>query len=249
MARTFTRSTPWTARGCATWPRRGTAWSPDGTPYRLSCAYCFDKKAANPSEAGYGRSKPTAPMPRASSRIAARDTNLEDHRAGWSPDGKSLVIRADRYLGARPNGRRIFTIGTDGRGLLRSRRGRSTETTLTGRRMAPRSPSTPQRRPSPTQNIWTIHPDGSGLTQLTKYDQVGQATFHPTWSPDGTQILFSHSPSSPDGWGDFFVMNARWLRPARDREHCHAREPRRVGIAPDAVAVTAAWRAPRCPRP
>ena len=60
--------------------------------------------------------------------------------------------------------------------------------------------------PSPTQNIWTIHPDGTGLTQLTTYDQDGQATFHPTWSPDGTQILFSHSPST-DGWGDFFVMN------------------------------------------
>ena len=60
--------------------------------------------------------------------------------------------------------------------------------------------------PSPTQNIWTIHPDGTGLTQLTTYDEDGQATFHPSWSPDGSRILFSHSPST-DGWGDFFVMD------------------------------------------
>ena len=61
--------------------------------------------------------------------------------------------------------------------------------------------------PSPTQNIWTIHPDGTGLTQLTTYDEEHQATFHPTWSPDGAHILFSHSPSGPDGTGDLFVMD------------------------------------------
>jgi Tol biopolymer transport system component len=27
--------------------------------------------------------------------------------------------------------------------------------------------------PSPTQNIWTIRPDGSGLAQLTTYSQDG----------------------------------------------------------------------------
>ncbi|MEA2620244.1 MAG: hypothetical protein QOC97_1017, partial [Chloroflexota bacterium] len=34
----------------------------------------------------------------------------------------------------------------------------------------------------------------------------GQATYHPSWSPDGMRILFSHSPST-GGFADFFVMN------------------------------------------
>lgn len=60
--------------------------------------------------------------------------------------------------------------------------------------------------PSQNQNIWTINPDGTGPAQLTTYRKRGQATFHPSWSPDGSQLLFSHSPST-DGSGDFFVMD------------------------------------------
>ena len=58
----------------------------------------------------------------------------------------------------------------------------------------------------PDQNVYTIHPDGMGLERLTSNSEAGQHTFHPSWSPDGTQILFSHNPST-DGWGDFFVMD------------------------------------------
>ena len=63
---------------------------------------------------------------------------------------------------------------------------------------------------SADMNIYTIHPDGTGLTQLTsklRSSGHGQmATFHPSWSPDGSQIVFSHAPATNDT-ADLFVMN------------------------------------------
>jgi Tol biopolymer transport system component len=38
--------------------------------------------------------------------------------------------------------------------------------------------------------IWTMNADGSGATQLSGRDGFGD--FYPSWSPDGTKLLFSH---------------------------------------------------------
>ena len=46
---------------------------------------------------------------------------------------------------------------------------------------------------TPVQNLWVMHPDGSGRRALTK--QTGRA-FTPAWSPDSTRIVFSHEPRS-----------------------------------------------------
>jgi Tol biopolymer transport system component len=49
------------------------------------------------------------------------------------------------------------------------------------------------------------------VTQMTSglstYADGGQGTYHPSWSPDGGQILFSHGPAT-DGFADLFVMKA-----------------------------------------
>jgi Tol biopolymer transport system component len=39
-------------------------------------------------------------------------------------------------------------------------------------------------------DLFEIHPDGSGLTQITSSDQDGLFSFGPVWSPDGSQLLF-----------------------------------------------------------
>jgi dipeptidyl aminopeptidase/acylaminoacyl peptidase len=71
--------------------------------------------------------------------------------------------------------------------------------------------SPPEANQGGEQNIFTIHPDGTGLTQLTAHlssEADGkQGTFHPSWSPDGSQIVFIHNPGT-NGVGDLWVMNA-----------------------------------------
>jgi Tol biopolymer transport system component len=40
-------------------------------------------------------------------------------------------------------------------------------------------------------NLYTIKPDGSGLTALTTFGQAGQRATQPTWTPDGSRIIFT----------------------------------------------------------
>ncbi|HEX9774684.1 MAG TPA: PxKF domain-containing protein [Actinomycetota bacterium] len=50
--------------------------------------------------------------------------------------------------------------------------------------------------------VYTMNADGTGVTQLT--DAAGQSRY-PSWSPDGTRIVFG---SSRDGNWEIYVMNA-----------------------------------------
>ena len=129
----------------------------------------------------------------------------QDNRAAWSPDGKRLVFTRDTYTTPEQFG--IFTIALDGSDLRR----------VTPERMnvddAAWSPDGTliafQSPPEPTdgveQDIYTIHPDGTGLRKLTQGLGLGWSN-GASWSPDGSRIVFSHLPST-DGASDLFVMN------------------------------------------
>jgi len=55
--------------------------------------------------------------------------------------------------------------------------------------------------------IWVMNADGSGQRRLT--DDPGFTDLLPSWSPDGTRILFSRCTEQPGGSGcDLVVMNA-----------------------------------------
>jgi Tol biopolymer transport system component len=189
------------AKGCDAGPE-GDAWSPDGR--RLVYArFCFDKAGTFVESGLWTINVDGTGVRRVTTGTTASHT--EDHRAGWSPDGKQLVFeRID--TSAAPERAAIFTVGVDGKNLRQvtpwKLDANDPDWSPDGTLIAFNSTA----EPSPTQNIWTIKPDGTGVAQLTTYNEAGQATFHPSWSPDGTQILYSHNPST-DGWGDFFVMN------------------------------------------
>jgi TolB protein len=50
-------------------------------------------------------------------------------------------------------------------------------------------------------DLWRVNPDGTGLSRLT----VDGSSLNPSYSPDGTKIIFSHVMT--DGSRDLFTMN------------------------------------------
>jgi Tol biopolymer transport system component len=56
-------------------------------------------------------------------------------------------------------------------------------------------------------SIWTIHPDGSGVTPLVK-THVPQNFHHPRWSPDGTKVIFPGRLDSSQGESQLWTVNA-----------------------------------------
>lgn len=63
----------------------------------------------------------------------------------------------------------------------------------------------PQVNGQETANIATINADGTGFTQLTFNAPGKGASIDPSWSPDGTKIVFRHCPST--SFCDLFTMN------------------------------------------
>ena len=137
----------------------------------------------------------------------------EQHNEGfWSPDGKRIAFK--RYQYTNPEQFSIYTVASDGTdprrvtpvGMDAGDPAWSPDGTL----IAFQSP--PEANAGGEENIFTIHPDGSGLRQLTAHlssrTDGNQGTFHPSWSPDGAQILFSHDPGTTGPYSDIFVMNA-----------------------------------------
>ncbi len=124
--------------------------------------------------------------------------------ASFSPDGKSIVYR---------------TAGPDGEGLRMMNLADRRITSLTSEYdnfpvwSAHTNLIAFIRRIDSDFEVMTIHPDGSGLTQLT-HTHGNEA--HLAWSPDGEQLLFTSSrmgfkdeviyTGAPQPYGEIFVM-------------------------------------------
>jgi len=57
-----------------------------------------------------------------------------------------------------------------------------------------------------SSNIYSVRPDGSELTLLTDFLRPGERAVHPTFSADGSQILYT--TFGLDGWPHLSVMNS-----------------------------------------
>jgi Tol biopolymer transport system component len=142
----------------------------------------------------------------------ACENGAQDNQAAWSPDGTRIAFVRDTY--SKPERFAIFTVAVDGSDLRRVTPDgldvHDPAWSPDGQWIAFQSP--PEPVASGEQNIYKIHPDGTGLTQLTSglshWEAGGQATFHPWWSPDGTEIVFSHGPGAMTDRSSLFVMRA-----------------------------------------
>jgi TolB protein len=110
----------------------------------------------------------------------------------WSPDGKRLAFEVHNSKTGTPASRRaIFTINADGSGVHQltdwSLNGSNPDWSPDGRLIVFRSVS-----PTKDQhgNLYTIHPDGTGLKRLTSYGGV-KTVEAGSFSPDGQWIVFS----------------------------------------------------------
>lgn len=114
----------------------------------------------------------------------------------WSPDGSRLTYWRDPYRNGQPTGTAVYTIEADG----------THERRLTDPKMFAGDPDwspdgewivfstypllefnfTPE-----ISNLYRIHPDGSGLEQLTHNETADLRATQPRYTPDGEWIVFT----------------------------------------------------------
>jgi Tol biopolymer transport system component len=123
-----------------------------------------------------------------------------DFQPAWSPDASKLA-----FVSNRDGNDEIYVMNTDGGG----------ETTLTS---DPADDYDPVWSPDGTkiafvragQNIYTMNPDGTGVTSVPSGVQHGcaestsQAQFDPEWSPDGQSLAFGDYESDPTCTGSYW---------------------------------------------
>ena len=53
---------------------------------------------------------------------------------------------------------------------------------------------------SEPSNLWTIHPDGSGLRQLSALAALDLRLAQARWTPEGTRLIVAEAHENPVGW-------------------------------------------------
>jgi len=133
----------------------------------------------------------------------------EEDEVQWSPDGTHFVFQRSR----RSDGSTaIFTATVDGTDFLQlspwELDGEHADWSPDGSLIvfesygggAPVGVST---------NVFTVHPDGTDLTQITQNEGGEVNSTNPAWAPDGTRIVFAQSPGSGRfGFNDIYTMKA-----------------------------------------
>jgi Tol biopolymer transport system component len=190
------------------------AWSPDGKQLAFGRLvnptgnYQDDRLTIEVLDLATRESRVIASAP------AAGAEAIEYVNARWSPDGKQVVYVINRYATPPTNesllGSSIAVVKTDGSEATSPR-------ILTDAAMFGSHPDwSPDGKrivfithglgfdadSTRASNLYTINPDGTGMTQVTRFGDNDTRVGTPSWTPDGTQILFMHilrNASNPDG--------------------------------------------------
>jgi TolB protein len=132
---------------------------------------------------------------------------VQDNGASWSPDGSRLVFtRWVHRIGDGLDQFTVMTMASDG-GDLRSVSPNDVNAgepvwSPDGSLIAFQSPPDDEGVP---KGIYTIRPDGTGMTSLT-IELGDRDSDHPTWSPDSRWVAFSHLTSDSPTSADLYVV-------------------------------------------
>jgi Tol biopolymer transport system component len=146
---------------------------------------------------GSGEGRVTLPKPK----------TAEDVDPQWSPDGRRIVFVRMNGTARPRHGQAIFAVNADGTGLHRVtpwklRAGDGPDWSPDGTQILFRSPETEDFLHC---NLFTIHPDGTGLRQVTHLAPTTKL-YSASFSPDGTAITFGMT--GVDGQADVWTMHA-----------------------------------------
>ena len=136
-------------------------------------------------------------------RLTHENGRAQDDDASWSPDGQRVVFL--HWVYGPPDHFRIATIRADGHDQrLITPLGRDSADpsySPQGDLISFQSPPDPGAQ---LQTLYTIHTDGTHLTELSA--SRGTAANHPSWSPTGTQLLFCYIPRGQAHGADLAVI-------------------------------------------
>jgi Tol biopolymer transport system component len=132
----------------------------------------------------------------------------DTHTPAASPDGRKIVYKRWNSWRTKPvNGQALYVVNLDGSDDHRVTpwelgAGDHPGFSPDGSRILFRSF---EQQESEQSDFWTVHPDGSGLAQLTRVEP-GTLVLSASYSPDGDWIV--HATDGVDGNADIFVMRA-----------------------------------------